>query len=191
MPPKAKITKEMIIKAAFSITRKKGADKITARSISEQLGCSTQPVLYYFSTVDDIKKAVYEEADKYHSDFIMNMENNYENPMLAIGMNYIRFAREEANLFRFLFQSNEFEGTNLLDLTNAEELALIMNVLQQELHVSENEAKEIFRTLFIFVHGYASLFANNAMVYDEAQLINSLTKVYNSIVCTTKGVNHE
>ncbi|MDE5966895.1 MAG: WHG domain-containing protein [Lachnospiraceae bacterium] len=191
MPPKAKITKEMIIKAAFSITRKKGADKITARSISEQLGCSTQPVLYYFSTVDDIKKAVYEEADKYHSEFIMNMENNYENPMLAIGMNYIRFAREEANLFRFLFQSNEFEGTNLLDLTNAEELALIMNVLQQELHVSENEAKEIFRTLFIFVHGYASLFANNAMVYDEAQLINSLTKVYNSIVCTTKGVSHE
>ncbi|MCM1181041.1 MAG: TetR/AcrR family transcriptional regulator [Clostridium sp.] len=191
MPPRAKITKDMIIHAAFSIVREKGADKITARSISEQLGCSTQPVLYYFSTVDDIKKAAYEEADKYHSEFILNTENTYQNPMLAIGMNYIRFATEEANLFRFLFQTNEFAGANLLDLTNAQELAPIMNVLQQELHVSENEANEIFRTLFIFVHGYASLFANNALIYDETQIINDLTKVFNNTVCTVRGENHE
>lgn len=56
MPPKAKITKEMIVDAAFEIVRTEGIDKVTARSISEQLKCSTQPVLYYFPTVEDIKK---------------------------------------------------------------------------------------------------------------------------------------
>ena len=101
---KAKITKEMIVDTAFEIVRKEGADKVTARSISEQLNCSTQPVLYYFSTVEDIKKAVYIKADEYHSAYLLDVGMTCENPMLAIGINYIKFAIEERNLFRFLFQ---------------------------------------------------------------------------------------
>ena len=58
MPPKAKISKEMIIEEAFQIARTEGVDKITARRISERLNCSTQPVLYYFATVEEIKTAV-------------------------------------------------------------------------------------------------------------------------------------
>ncbi len=83
MPPKPKITKEMIVDTAFNIVQKEGADKVTARSISEQLNCSTQPVLYYFSTVEDIKKAIYKKADEYHSAYIMDTEIACENPMLA------------------------------------------------------------------------------------------------------------
>ena len=171
MPPKAKITKEMIVDVAFGIIQKEGIEKVTARSISEQLECSTQPVLYYFATVEDIKKAVYEKADEYHTNYIMNMENDYGNPMLAIGMNYIHFAIEERNLFRFLFQSNEFSGASMLDLVNLGELLPLFTVLKQELDVSVEKAKEIFSTLFIFVHGYASLYANNTMIYDEANVI--------------------
>ena len=63
----------MIVDTAFEIVRKEGADKVTARSISEQLNCSTQPVLYYFSTVEEIKKAVYIKADEYHGDYLMNI----------------------------------------------------------------------------------------------------------------------
>lgn len=187
MPPKAKITKEMIIDTAFSIVRQEGIDKVTARNVSRQLNCSTQPVLYYFSTVEDIKRAVYEKADEYHTSYIMNLEQDYENPMLTIGMNYIRFAREEKNLFRFLFQSNEFSGNSMRDLMNTDGLLPILNVLQQELKVSADGAKDIFSTLFIFVHGYASLFANNSMVYDEERLIHALTGVFQGAVCISKG----
>lgn len=191
MPPKPKITKEMIIDAAFLIVQRDGINKVTARTISEQLNCSTQPVLYYFSTVEDIKKAVYEKADTYHTNYIMNLENDYGNPLLTIGMNYIKFAIEERNLFCFIFQSNEFSGTNLFDLLNAEELSPLLMVLQQQLELSQDLTKEIFSTLFIFVHGYASLFANNQMFYDEEQLINALTKVFYGAVSTAKGERHE
>lgn len=187
MPPKAKITREMIIDAAFSIVRKEGIEKMTARSISERLNCSTQPVLYCFSTVEDIKREVYQKADEYHSDYIMNMKGNYGNPMLTIGMNYIKFAIEERNLFRFLFQSNEFSGADLPDLMNMEQLLPLLAVLQQELKASEDEAKQIFSTLFIFVHGYASLFANNTMVCDEEQLTGALNRVFYGAVCALKG----
>ena len=101
MPPKAKVTKEMIVDSAFNIVQKEGVDKVTARRISDELNCSTQPVMYYFSTVEDIKKLVYKKVNEYHSAYIMNMKIDDENPMLTIGVNYIKFAIEERNLFRF------------------------------------------------------------------------------------------
>lgn len=187
MPPKAKITKEMIVDTAFLIVQKEGVDKVTARSISEQLNCSTQPVLYYFATVEDIKKAVYKKADGYHSEYIMNMENDYGNPMLAIGMNYIRFAIEERNLFQFLFQSNEFSGVGILELLESEELLPIFTVLQNELDMSMKDTKEVFSTLFIFAHGYASLYANNTMVYEEQNVMKMLEKIFYGAICAVKG----
>lgn len=187
MPPKPKITTEMIVDTAFNIVKKEGADKVTARSISEQLNCSTQPVLYYFSTVEDIKKAVYKKADEYHSAYIMNTEIAYENPMLSIGMNYIKFAIEERNLFRFLFQSNEFAGVGMLNLLESEELLPLLTVLQNELDMSMKDTKEIFSTLFIFAHGYASLYANNTMIYDEQNVMRALESIFMGAIYAAKG----
>lgn len=191
MPPKAKITKEMIVDVAFGIIQREGVDKVTARSISQQLNCSTQPVLYHFATVEDIKKAVYKKADAYHSDYIMNMENDYGDPMLTMGMNYINFARKERNIFQFLFQSNEFSGASILDLLEMEEILPLLTVLQQELELSLEEVKEVFSTLFIFVHGYASLYANNTMIYEEANVISAIEKVFEGAICVLKGDQDE
>lgn len=191
MPPKAKITKEMIVDVAFAIIQKDGVDKVTARSISEQLHCSTQPVLYYYATVDDIKKEAYDKADAYHSNYIMNMEKDYGNPMLAIGMNYIKFAIEERNLFCFLFQSNEFSGKSMMDLIDSEELMPILMVLQQKLNVSVEETKCVFQTLFVFVHGYASLYANNTMSYDEETVVSELQMLFNGTIYAVKCRKNE
>lgn len=191
MPPKAKISKEMIVEEAFQIARTHGVDKITARSISQRLNCSTQPVLYYFATVEEIKAAVYQQANDYHTRWLMNMEHDCENPMLRIGMNYICFAAEERNLFHLLFQSNEFSGVGIMDLVQSEELEPVMQVLQQEAGVTMDEAREVFTTLFVFVHGYASMFANNEMVYDEKHLAASLTKVFYGAVYAAKEIKNE
>ena len=191
MPPKAKITKEMIVDVAFGIIQREGVDKVTARSISQQLNCSTQPVLYHFATVEDIKKAVYKKADAYHSDYIMNMENDYGDPMLTMGMNYINFARKERNIFQFLFQSNEFSGASILDLLEMEEILPLLTMLQHELELELDEVKEVFSTLFIFVHGYASLYANNTMIYEEANVISAVEKVFEGAICVLKGDQNE
>ena len=191
MPPKAKITKEMIVDVAFGIIQREGVDKVTARSISQQLNCSTQPVLYHFATVEDIKKAVYKKADAYHSDYLMNMENDYGDPMLTMGMNYINFARKERNIFQFLFQSNEFSGASILELLEMEEILPILTMLQHELELELDEVKEVFSTLFIFVHGYASLYANNTMIYEEANVISAIEKVFEGAICVLKGDQDE
>ena len=56
MPAKAKVTKEMIIDAAFEIAKEMGAENINARTVSQKLSCSTQPVLYHFKASVDVPK---------------------------------------------------------------------------------------------------------------------------------------
>ncbi len=167
MPPKARITEEMIVAAAFEIARAEGAEGINVRSVAKRLGCSTQPVLYCFSTIGEIKNAAYARADRFHSEYIASIPENAESPILAIGLNYIRFAAEEKPLFRFLFQSDGFPKNNLAELIDNEELAPVLSALGQSAGVGGERAREIFLSVFLTAHGYASLLANNSMEYDE------------------------
>ncbi len=41
MPAKAKVSKEMIVDAAFEIARKEGMENINARTVSEKLALSS------------------------------------------------------------------------------------------------------------------------------------------------------
>ena len=73
MPPRAKITKEMIAEAAFEVPRAEGAGKINARRVSQKLGCSTQPVMYHFKTMGELEKAACERADLYRGAYISDI----------------------------------------------------------------------------------------------------------------------
>ena len=73
-----------------------------------------------------------------------------------------------------------------MDMVQSEALEPVLRVLQQEAGVTKAEAKEIFITLFVFVHGYASLFANNEMTYDSGLLAAALKKVFSGAVYVVK-----
>jgi len=63
MPPKARVTREDILNAAFDLIRAEGQEALSVRAVAKRLGCSTQPVLYNFATVEELKDAVYEKAE--------------------------------------------------------------------------------------------------------------------------------
>ena len=178
MPAKARITKEMIIDAAFAIAREAGAGSINARAVSERLHCSTQPVMYHFATIEALKRTVYAKADGYHSEYLMSMKKPPNGAALGIGMNYIRFAIEEPHLFRFLFQSDYFNGKTLLELIDAEALTPVLSAMQNALGISMEQTKKVFLTVFLFAHGYASIIANNSLQYDEELIHSQLERAY-------------
>lgn len=182
MPAKVKATKEMIINAAFEVARETGAENINARTVSEKLDCSTQPVMYHFATIDELKRAVYQKADEFHSEYLMNITGNQNGAMLGIGLNYIRFAIEEPHLFRFLFQSNFFSGNTLLELINADELIPVLSSMQEALGMGTEQTKKVFLTVFLFAHGYASIIANNSLKYDEEIMRAHLNRAYRGAI---------
>ena len=186
MSAKVKVTKEMIMDAAFEIARAMGAENINARTVSEKLNCSTQPVMYHFTTIEELKKTVYEMADRYHSEYLMNIKSLQSGTMLGIGMHYIRFAIEEPHLFRFLFQSNFFNGNTMLELIDAEELIPVLSAMQEALGMGMEQTKKVFLTVFMFAHGYASIIANNTLKYDEDVISSQLERAYRGAILSVQ-----
>ena len=186
MPPKVKIPKKMVADASFEVVRANGHENLNARTISEYLGCSTQPVLYTFKTVDEIREAAYEMADRYHTEYISPKETDAD-PMLALGLNYVRFGHEEKNLFRFLFQTDKFGGKDIGTLMSDPGLSGIMEVMAVGLKVNTEQARDMFLAFFCVAHGMASLLANNSMEYDEGQCKKMLENVFFGMIAARKG----
>lgn len=187
MPPKAKITKDMIIEAGVKIVRANGADSLNVRRVAAALSCSTQPVMYHFKTVKELKAAVYEASDKLHTEYIMTPDPNAENPFLSIGLRYIQFAEDEKRLFRFLFQSDSFQNISFTDLMNADDLLPVTATLCKAANLSKTQARNAFETMFICVHGIASLIANNSINYDKTHFEKILRTAFNGAITALKG----
>ena len=191
MPPKAKITKDMIIQASLDIVRVESQNNLNIRRIAKKLNCSTQPVMYHYQTVDELKADIYTMADKLHTEYIMLLDNNMLNPMLSIGLNYIRFAYQEKFLFQFLFQSDKFQNISFRELLESEESEILIQPLVQQTGLSVKQAKEVFETLFVCVHGFASLLANNSIEYNEEHYSALLTNLFNSLITSQKEEKNE
>lgn len=184
--PKAKITKEMVVDAAFAVTRIMGIENVNARTVSEKLKCSTQPVMYHFARIEELKRAVYEKTDRFHSEYLMHIENRTEGIMLGIGLNYIRFAIREPNLFRLLFQSGFAVENSLTEMVDSKELQPVLTVMQGAMEMDIKQVKEVFVTISLFAHGYASIIANNSLTYDESIVAKHLEKAYRGAVLAAK-----
>ena len=181
MPPKPKVTKDMIVHAAVEVVRQNGFENVNARTVASQLHCSTQPVMYHFATIDSLKRAAYAEADRMHTEYLMNIPPE-QDPVLGIGLNYIRFAVKQPQLFRFLFQSGYAEESNLPDMIDSEELKPVLAAMQEGTGLDMKKTKDVFLTVALFAHGYASIIANNALEYDEALIAEHLERAWDGAV---------
>lgn len=56
MPPKVKVEKDDILKAAIEIVRDNGAGSLNARAVADKLSCSTQPIFSNYASMDELKK---------------------------------------------------------------------------------------------------------------------------------------
>lgn len=172
MPKKPSTTKESMIEGAFRLIRENGHEFLTVRNLAAFLGCSTQPIMYQFPNMELLKDLTYQKADTYHSEYILAGGD-----LLEIGCRYVRFAEEEPNLFKFLFQSGRFFGLSLEDLIRAPETADVLAAVSTEENLTPEEAVSFFEPLAALVHGYASLIANNAMKYDPEAIRTALISV--------------
>ena len=190
MPPKAKVTRDMILDAAFDLVRSEGQGALNVRALAKRLGCSTQPILYNFATVEALTAAVYKRADDFHTACILPRDGEGPDALLRLGLNYVRFGHEEKHLFRFLFESDQFKGMDLKGLLQGPGTARLVDILSQGLCCERAEAEKVFLAFFAVVHGLASLLCNNAMAYDETQCAEMLETVFYGALASLKGDNH-
>ncbi len=176
MPPRVKVTREEILHTAVDLVRTHGEQGLNARTLAAALHCSTQPLFSNFASMEELRLAVVEKVDELCSNYIENELKKGEFPTYkASGMAYIRFAKEERELFKLLFmrdRSHEVSTkTSRLD-------AIVDPMVQSNTGLEGNEAKLFHFEMWAYVHGIAVMFATGFCDLDWELVSKMLTDVY-------------
>ena len=179
MPPRIKVKREDIINSAVKIVRERGWGAINARDIAKSLNCSTQPIFWNFKNLDELKFEIIKRAEDNCQKYIQREIEKGEYPAYkASGMAYIRFAKEEKELFRLLYMrdraSESIEPTPELN-----------NQMEDIVHKNtglDGEKKKLFHLeMWAFVHGIATMFATNFVDMEWEIVSKMLTDAYEGL----------
>lgn len=176
MPPKFKFTREWIIDSAVNVVRKNGLSGLTARGLAAELGSSAKPIFGLFQNMDEVQREVISSANALYQSYLQrSMSENKYPPYKASGIAYIQFAKEEKELFKLLFMRDR-TGEKIEE--DREAVRPILEVLMQNLGLSEDEATLFHLESWIYVHGIATMLATAYLDWDMNFIIKSLTDVY-------------
>lgn len=179
MPPRVKVTKTDIINAAVDIVRNRGAQAINARTIATALDCSTQPIFSNFSSMNELRVAVIEKADALCQEYIQQEVESGSFPAYkASGMAYIRFAKEEKELFKLLYmrdRSGEVisQGSELTDKMES--------IVHNNTGLDGTDVKLFHLEMWAYVHGIATMLATNYLELDTELISKMLTDAYQGL----------
>ena len=179
MPPKVKVTKEDIVNAAVELVRQSGAGAVNARTVAAALDCSTQPVFSNFATMEDLRLAVVEKADLLCQDYIQRETERGEYPAYkASGMAYIRFAKEEKELFKLLYMRDR--STEYIP-ESTEQTDRMETMIYENTGLSGIDAKLFHLEMWAYVHGVATMFATGFLDLEWELVSRLLTDGYQGL----------
>ncbi len=179
MPPKCRFTREQIIDAAVGITRKSGAAALTARSLAAELGSSAKPIFGLFENMEEVQSEVLKAADGVYQSYLQKgMADPSYPPYKGSGMGYIRFAKEEKELFKLLFMRDR-TGEKIGE--DREAIRAILEVIMNNLGLSEDEAFLFHMEQWLYVHGIAAMLATSYLDWDMDFVSRALTDGYEGL----------
>ena len=176
MPPVIKIQKEDIVNAAYEIARKSGIEGVNARAVAKKLNCSIQPIFHNFKNMEDLKQALYEKAVKTYKEYMTKgVDSDYS--YKSIGINYIRLAKEEPNIFKMLFMR---ETNMTLESFMAEDKAYeyIESTIATETKMDKKTILKFHEKMWFFTHGIATLVADKTCNLTENEINEFLVEEF-------------
>lgn len=174
MAPRNKFTRGEMIEAAAQVVREKGIDSLTAKALAGQLGVSTQPVFTCFGTIDEAKREVRAYAERLYNRYVAE-GLKMQVPFYGVGMQYIRFAKEEPQLYRLLFLTSSGEDNQSVMNAMHHSQELVREALQQTYHIDAQAADRYFRDMWLVVHSLATLVVTGGCPYSEQEMGEILT----------------
>lgn len=178
MPPKVKITKEDIVKTAVELARTNGETALNARAIAARLQCSTQPIFSNFATMDALRESVILAAYDLYLGFLKREAASEKYPKYkSFGMAYIRFAKEEKELFKLLFMRDR-SGEDMSPTLDFEES---VQMIVQASGVTVEKARRMHLEIWACVHGIGTMLVTSFLPLEWELISDMLTDVYQGI----------
>ena len=162
--PKQRITKEMVVNAAFSLARAQGMAAVTVKALAQSLGCSVQPIYSYCESMEGLRKAVAEKARAFVQEA------------------YVRLAREEPHLFQlYLFQPRD-QVASLADLYARETNPAVPAKIAADLGISSEAAQALHLHLLIYTIGIGTIFSVTSPGIPQEEIFQQQEEAYQAFL---------
>ena len=183
MPPKQRITREMILERSFEMFCRDGMEVVNARSVAKALGCSTQPIFSYFSGMEDLKTALEQKAKELFES-VLKVEGQEGSPLVNICCAYTSFAAQQPCLFTHLFMINKDDP--LYPFIDREARQDLVRREAEFSGVSYEDASAVFVEMSVYSHGLAAVRAAHKAEFTQEKMAQMIERMYNLTLCAIR-----
>ena len=191
MPTKIKISKEMILDAAFEIVRNYGMEKLSNRELANKLKCSIRPIYYQFENSEELQKELYAKIEKYFYKFLLDHMVEDIPKYKQVGINYIQFAKKEKKLFQILFMNETGLTPNAFVSKSGDDYKELEKLIKISTNLKEDDIKSFHTKMWIFCHGLATLVANDTVYLADDQIQQLLSYQFQALMLLEENPNNK
>ena len=177
MARKITITKDYIVNTAFQMAKQEGIEQVTARKLAAKAECSTQPIFRSYENMEELHLELFRMANAFFSFYYDRFPKNQSEPFVNLAYAYIQFAKEERNLFKFLFFPERSYGKSTYEILNGEKGIVVAEFEKAKKDGCKNVG-DLFTKMWIFVHGAACMTLTGDYDLNEDETIKLLIDTY-------------
>ncbi len=156
--PKQRITKEMVVDAAFEIARQGGMEKVMVKTIADKLGCSVQPIYSYCTNMEGLREQVEHKVRCFMGEY-MNAHIDPKDLFRSTGRAYIRLAGEEPHILKIFILQERKNISSLQDIYETETNPQMAKVIAKDLNISVERARQLHLNMLIYSIGLGTIFS--------------------------------
>ena len=173
MPPKPKFTKEELVKAALELAREGGLEMIVARNLGKKLDTAPSTIFTHFSSVEEIKQTVVDVIKQIYNGYVEEGLSMVP-PMKGFGVQYIRFAMEEPNLYAILFMNKRSNLKYVDFIADEGHYEKIVLAAEENFSISREQAEILYHNMWAYAHGIAVMSATDVCKFSIEEISQML-----------------
>lgn len=156
--PKQRITREMVVDAAFEIARAEGMEQVLVKSIAARLGCSVQPIYSYCDSMEGLRQAVTDKTAAFAREYIAARLDK-DDLFRSFGEAFLQLAKEEPNLFKIYTLRPREDISSMDELYRKEARQGMAEYISRRLGISVEAAKQLHLNMLIYTTGLGTIFS--------------------------------
>ncbi len=174
---KTQISKEVILDAALKMLIRDGYSAINIKTLSKEIGCSTQPLVWHFENMDGLRKALAEYTLHYANDKMRSSANGM-GAFANVGTAHVGLAFDEPKLFQYLYMSGEsgYHAGDFDILVNADENSAMVNQIASSLKVPKESVSLFIKNTMIYTHGLACFVASGVITSSKEEVMQMVNQ---------------
>lgn len=189
MPPKFKFSKDEILQNALDLVREEGATALTTRRLGKRLGTTQSPIFSAYENVEALQADVKQAAKELFASYVRRGLED-KPAFKGVSKQYILFAKNEPNLFRWLFMSKDMiADTKQYNPIITDNYKTVYAAFRDTYSLTDEETDKMYIHIGIYLHGLATLFAEQMCDYSIEQVGELMTELGKSLLARIKQYN--